>query len=56
MNDVKQGQGEMIFNGGTRYEGPYKDDMRHGKGVLHLRKGDFKRCEYQRNKITRWLD
>ena len=39
INGLKHGQGKLIFEDGAFYEGEFKDDKMHGKGVLFYSPG-----------------
>ena len=36
VQEMREGQGKMVFLDGSNYTGEWKNDMMHGKGTRHL--------------------
>ena len=48
-NGTRMGQGTYVYASGTRYEGEYLDDLKHGQG-----KQTFKGLQASSNHIERY--
>lgn len=44
------GHGKMIYVSGNRYEGEWKNDMKHGKGTTYYASGNRYEANWKNNK------
>ena len=51
FDNIKHGQGTLIYCDGTKYEGEFKDDNRHGQGTIIDSNGNKYEGEWKDNKI-----
>lgn len=46
---MKEGKGRYFHNNGSIYEGEFKKNKKHGKGVIHELEGNKFDCQYYEN-------
>ena len=56
LNNQRSGRGIMYWANGEKYNGEWKEDKMDGLGKYYFADCSFKRCEYKKGVLQRWID